>query len=80
MFGFVETYTYVKRGLKLQFRRGPGECLVLTSIRTTKAAERTKEGVGKGTQEEGAAAQAQGREVPHVPAAEDGSASAGSAR
>lgn len=49
VFGFVETYTYVKRGLKLEFRRGRGECLVLTSIRTTKAAERTKEGVGKGT-------------------------------
>ena len=49
VFGFVETYTYVKRGLKLQFRRGPGECLVMDSIRTTKAQERTKEGVGKGT-------------------------------
>jgi hypothetical protein len=49
IFGFVSTYTYVPRGLKLDFRRGPGECLVLTSIRTTKAAERTKEGVGKGT-------------------------------
>jgi len=49
VFGFVETYTYVKPGLKLQFRRGPGECLVMDSIRTTKAAERTKEGVGKGT-------------------------------
>jgi hypothetical protein len=22
-FGFVETYTYVKRGLKLEFRAGP---------------------------------------------------------
>ena len=51
IFGFVETYTYVKRGLKLEFRRGPGECLVLSSIRTTKAAERTKEGVGKGTRQ-----------------------------
>ena len=48
-FGFVSTYTYLKAGLKLEFRRGPGECLELTSIRTTKAAERTKEGVGKGT-------------------------------
>jgi hypothetical protein len=49
VFGFVSTYTYVKPGLKLQFRRGPGECLVLDSIRTTKDQERTKEGVGKGT-------------------------------
>jgi len=48
-FGFVSTYTYIQRGLKLDFRRGPGECLVLSSIRTTKAQERTKEGVGKGT-------------------------------
>ena len=47
--GFVSTYTYLKAGLKLEFRRGPGACLELTSIRTTKAAERTKEGVGKGT-------------------------------
>ena len=51
VFGFVSTYTYVQRGLKLDFRRGPGECLVLSSIRTTKAAERTKEGVGKGTKQ-----------------------------
>jgi len=51
IFGFVSTYTYVQRGLKLEFRRGPGECLVLSSIRTTKAAERTKEGVGKGTKQ-----------------------------
>ena len=49
VFGFVSTYTYFKPGLKLEFRRGPGECLVLTSIRTGKAGERTKEGVGKGT-------------------------------
>ena len=49
VFGFVSTYTYNARGLKLEFRRGPGECLVLSSIRTTKAEERTKEGVGKGT-------------------------------
>jgi hypothetical protein len=51
VFGFVERYTYVKLGLKLEFRQGAGECLVLTSIRTTKAAERTKEGVGKGTKQ-----------------------------
>jgi len=51
IFGFVSTYTYVQRGLKLEFRRGPGQCLVLSSIRTTKAAERTKEGVGKGTKQ-----------------------------
>ena len=51
VFGFVSTYTYVQRGLKLDFRRGPGECLVLSSIRTTKTAERTKEGVGKGTKQ-----------------------------
>jgi hypothetical protein len=49
VFGFVETYTYVRRGLKLQFRQGPGSSLELVSIRTTKTAERTKEGVGKGT-------------------------------
>ena len=49
IFGFVSTYWYNARGLKLEFRRGPGECLVLSSIRTTKAEERTKEGVGKGT-------------------------------
>jgi hypothetical protein len=49
VFGFVSTYRYDARGLKLDFRRGPGECLVLSSIRTTKAEERTKEGVGKGT-------------------------------
>jgi hypothetical protein len=49
VFGFVQTYWYDARGLKLEFRRGPGECLVLSSIRTTKAEERTKEGVGKGT-------------------------------
>jgi hypothetical protein len=46
--GFVSKYYYKQRGLKLEFRQGPGECLELTSIRTTKAEERT-EGVGKGT-------------------------------
>ena len=51
IFGFVSTYWYDARGLKLEFRRGPGECLVLSSIRTTKTAERTKEGVGKGTRQ-----------------------------
>ena len=49
VFGFVSTHTYVEPGLKLEFRRGPDECLELTSIRTTKGRERTKEGVGKGT-------------------------------
>ena len=58
------------RGLKLEFRRGPGECLVLDSIRTTKGEERTKEGVGKGTRKQDAAEEAEGREVPHVQAAE----------
>jgi hypothetical protein len=47
--GFVSKYYYNQRGLKLEFRQGPGECLAMTSIRTTKAQERTKEGVGKGT-------------------------------
>ena len=47
--GFKSAYTYVARGLRLEFRRGPGACLELTSIRTTKGQERTKEGVGKGT-------------------------------
>ena len=49
VFGFVSTYRYNARGLKLDFRRGAGECLVLSSIRTTKAEERTKEGIGKGS-------------------------------
>ncbi len=49
IFGFVSKYYYNARGLKLEFRRGPGRCLVLSSIRTTKGQERTKEGVGKGT-------------------------------
>jgi hypothetical protein len=47
--GFVSTYTYTRRGLKLEFRRGPGECLELTSILTTKGKERTKEGIGQGS-------------------------------
>jgi hypothetical protein len=47
--GFKSAYTYIQRGLRLEFRRGPGECLELTSIRTTKGEERTKEGVGQGT-------------------------------
>ena len=51
VFGFVSTYTYFEPGLRLQFRAGPGECLVLTSIRVGKAGERTKQGVGKGTRE-----------------------------
>jgi len=49
IFGFVSRYFYNERGLKLEFRRGAGRCLVLSSIRTTKGQERTKEGVGKGT-------------------------------
>jgi hypothetical protein len=48
--GFVSTYTYRARGLKLQFRRGPGECLELTSIFTSRGQERTREGIGKGSQ------------------------------
>jgi hypothetical protein len=47
--GFKESYYYNKRALKLEFRRGAGSCLVLSSIRTRGAEERTKEGVGKGT-------------------------------
>jgi hypothetical protein len=47
--GFKSAYTYVRRGLRLEFRRGAGDCLELTSIRTTKGEERTQEGVGKGT-------------------------------
>ena len=47
--GFKESYYYNKSALKLEFRRGPGECLELTSIRTRSGEERTKEGVGKGT-------------------------------
>ena len=49
--GFKESYYYNARALKLQFRRGPGRCLVLSSIRTRGSEERTKEGVGKGTRE-----------------------------
>ena len=47
--GFKESYYYNAKALKLTFRRGPGECLVLSSIRTRGTEERTKEGVGKGT-------------------------------
>jgi hypothetical protein len=47
--GFKESYYYNKSALKLEFRTGPGECLVLSSIRTRSGVERTKEGVGKGT-------------------------------
>ena len=47
--GFKESYYYNQSALKLEFRRGPGECLELTSIRTRSGEERTKEGVGKGT-------------------------------
>ena len=47
--GFKESYYYNKSALKLEFRRGAGECLELTSIRTRSGIERTKEGVGKGT-------------------------------
>ena len=49
VFGFVSRYYYNARALKLEFRRGPGECLELTSIRTRSGEERTKDGVGKGT-------------------------------
>jgi hypothetical protein len=49
VFGFVSRYYYNERGLKLEFRKGAGRCLVLGSIRTTKGQERTAEGVGKGT-------------------------------
>ena len=47
--GFKSAYTYVERGLRLEFRRGAGRCLELTSIRTTRGQERTRQGVGKGT-------------------------------
>ncbi len=47
--GFKESYYYNQRALKLEFRRGPGKCLELTSVRTRSGEERTKEGVGKGT-------------------------------
>jgi hypothetical protein len=47
--GFKESYYYNKSALKLEFRRGAGACLELTSIRTRSGIERTKEGVGKGT-------------------------------
>ena len=47
--GFKESYYYNDRALKLEFRRGGGQCLEMTSIRTRSGRERTKEGVGKGT-------------------------------
>ena len=47
--GFKSSYYYNAKALKLEFRRGPGECLELTSIRTRSGEERTKGGVGKGT-------------------------------
>jgi hypothetical protein len=49
--GFKESYYYNAKALKLEFRRGPGRCLVLSSIRTRGSEERTKEGVGKGTKQ-----------------------------
>jgi hypothetical protein len=47
--GIKSSYYYNAKALKLEFRRGPGRCLVLSSIRTRSGEERTKEGVGKGT-------------------------------
>src|SRR5215218_7331447 len=47
--GFKSSYYYNKSALKLEFRAGPGECLVRSSSRTRSGIERTKEGVGKGT-------------------------------
>jgi hypothetical protein len=47
--GIKSSYYYNKKALKLEFRRGAGQCLVLSSIRTRSGEERTKEGVGKGT-------------------------------
>ena len=47
--GFKSSYYYDAKALKLEFRRGAGRCLVLSSIRTRSGEERTKEGVGKGT-------------------------------
>ena len=47
--GIKSSYYYDAKALKLEFRRGPGRCLVLSSIRTRSGEERTKEGVGKGT-------------------------------
>jgi hypothetical protein len=47
--GFKSSYYYNAKALKLEFRAGPDECLVLSSIRTRSGEERTKEGVGKGT-------------------------------
>jgi hypothetical protein len=46
---FVETYTYKKRGLKIRFYHGPGECLVAGEFLAYKGSERTAEGIGKGT-------------------------------
>jgi hypothetical protein len=46
---FVETYTYTKRGLKIRFFHGPGQCLVAGEFLAYKGSERTAEGIGKGT-------------------------------
>lgn len=55
-----ESYYYNKRALKLEFRRGAGSCLVLSSIRTRGSEERTKEGVGKGTKQKALRAKLKG--------------------
>ena len=47
--GIKSSYYYNAKALKLEFRRGPGRCLVLSSSRTRSGEERTREGVGKGT-------------------------------
>jgi hypothetical protein len=46
---FVETYTYLKLGIKVRFFHGPGECLVAGEFYTAARKERTVEGVGRGT-------------------------------
>ena len=79
-FGFVSTYTYIKRGLKLEFRRGPGECLDADLDPHHEGGRAHEGGRRQGHDAQDAAGEAQGREVPHVQARRRGSASAGSAR
>jgi hypothetical protein len=58
--GIKSSYYYNAEALKLEFRRGAGECLVLSSIRTRSGEERTKEGVGKGTKQKALRAKLKG--------------------
>ena len=80
VFGFVSTYRDNARGLKLEFRRGPGAV-----PRPELDPHHQGRGADEGGRRQGHAAQdvaeeAQGREVPHLQAAEADPHLAGSAR